>query len=250
MAGGPALGLLPRHPARRHFTYLDPHHRASGGRWHDSATVGDAMIPGYSPTVAVISENKDTALHFPELDGGVSVEGVGQGGATAAAFPWLRQCPNLLYWGDMDAAGFEILNGFREAGLAVTSVLMGLPTYERYEQFGTPIDRRASPSRRRCPRCRGPRPAPYKITQTEPRSVGRMGVEPRTQGLKVAALSVAWYRVMTVRVRKCTSVAILAGFWCRLVPGSFGFARNCVPASVRPGVLGRPVGRLRAGSVV
>ncbi len=75
----------------------------------------------------------------------MSAEGVGQGGATAAAFPWLRQCPNLFYWGDMDAAGFEILNGFREAGLAVTSVLMDLPTYERYEQFGTPIDRRGQP---------------------------------------------------------------------------------------------------------
>lgn len=152
LAGVPTLGLLPRHPARLHFTYLDPHHRASGGRWHDSATVGDAMIPAYSPTVAVISENKDTALHFPELDGGVSVEGMGHGGATAAAFPWLRQCPNLFYWGDMDAAGFEILNGFREAGLAVTSVLMDLPTYERYEQFGTPIDRRGQPIAATLPR--------------------------------------------------------------------------------------------------
>jgi hypothetical protein len=145
LAGLPALDLLPRHPARLHFTYLDPGHRTKGGRWQDSATVGDQMTPAYLPSVVVISENKDTALHFPALEGGISVEGMGHGGTTAASFSWLRECPNLFYWGDIDAAGFEILDGFRAAGLAVTSVLMDLPTYERYEQFGTSTDARGNP---------------------------------------------------------------------------------------------------------
>lgn len=145
LAGVPSLQLLPPHPARLHFTYLDPDHRLSGGRWHDSATVGDAMVPAYTPEVIVISENKDTALHFPELAAGVSVEGMGYGGSTSAAFDWLRTCPKLFYWGDMDAAGFEILNGFRESGLAVTSVLMDLAAFERYEQFGTETDARGNP---------------------------------------------------------------------------------------------------------
>jgi len=95
------------------------------------------MMPAYLPSVVVISENKDTALHFPALDAGISVEGMGHGGATAASVPWLRECPNLFYWGDMDTSGLEILDGFRAAGLPVTSVLMDLATYERYEQFGT-----------------------------------------------------------------------------------------------------------------
>ena len=144
LAGIPGLGLLPRHPARLHFTYLDPDYRACGGRRHDSATVGDAMTPAYAPDVIVISENKDTALYFPALSGAVSVEGMGHGGETAAAFSWVRDCPNLFYWGDMDAAGFEILNGFREAGLAVASVLMDMAAYERYEQFGTRTDARGN----------------------------------------------------------------------------------------------------------
>ena len=144
-AGIPDLGLLPPHPPRLHFTYLDPDHRRTGGRWHDSVTIGDTMAPAYPPAVIVVSENKDTALHFPELPGGISVEGVGYGGGTAAAVDWLRNCPNLFYWGDMDAAGFEILNGFREAGLAATSILMDQATYDAYEPFGTNTDARGNP---------------------------------------------------------------------------------------------------------
>jgi len=145
LAGIPSLDLLPRHPARLHLTYLDPDHRANRGRWQDTATVGDAMIPPYTPSVIVISENKDTAIHFPVMAGGISVEGMGHGGATAASLQWLRDCPNLFYWGDMDAAGFEILNGFRAAGLAVSSILMDVATYEQFEQFGTAMDVRGNP---------------------------------------------------------------------------------------------------------
>jgi hypothetical protein len=76
---------------------------------------------------------------------------MGHGGATGASFPWLRKCPNLFYWGDIGAAGFEILDGFRAAGLAVTSVLMDLPTYERYEQFGTSTDARGNSHRNAAP---------------------------------------------------------------------------------------------------
>jgi hypothetical protein len=144
LAGIPDLGLLPPHPARLHFTYLDPDYIASGHRRHDSATVGDGMTPVYLPTVIVISENKDTALHFPFVRRGISVEGMGSGGGTAASIVWLRDCPNLFYWGDIDAAGFEILNGFREAGLAVTSMLMDTATYDEYERFGTTTDVRGN----------------------------------------------------------------------------------------------------------
>jgi hypothetical protein len=144
LAGIPALGLLPPHPARLHFTYLDPEYLGSGRRRHDSATVGDAMNPAYSPMVIIISENKDTALHFPSIHRGISVEGMGYGGGTAAAIGWLRECPSIFYWGDIDAAGFEILNGFRQAGLAVSSILMDSVTYEEFELFGTNTDLRGN----------------------------------------------------------------------------------------------------------
>lgn len=135
------LGILPPHPARIHFTYLDPDHRATGARIHDSATVDDTFTPAYQPQIVVISENKDTAIHFPPIKGGIAVEGDGFGGKTAAKFPWLTGAPRLYYWGDIDGHGFEILNGYRADGLPVTSILMDPATYETYQRYGTNTDK-------------------------------------------------------------------------------------------------------------
>lgn len=140
------LGLLPGHPPRIHFTYLDPDHRASGGRSHDSATVGDAFTPAYLPEIVVISENKDTAIHFPPLTLGISVEGVGRGGKTPASFPWIRNAPLVVYWGDIDRDGYEILNGYRvDFDRDIDSILMDPATYAAYEQFGTDLDQHGKP---------------------------------------------------------------------------------------------------------
>lgn len=152
LAGVTELGLAPPHPARLHFTYLDPTHRATGARWHDSATVGDAMSPAYLPQLVVISENKDTAIHFPPLPGAISVEGVGRGGTTAASFAWLVGAPLVAYWGDMDADGLEILDGYREAGVPAVSVLMTGAAYERFEIFGVNVDAHGVPLTAREPR--------------------------------------------------------------------------------------------------
>lgn len=151
-AGVADLGLLPDHPGRIHFTYLDPAHRTSGGRWHDSATVGDHVTPAYTPRVVVISENKDTALYFPQIPGGISVEGEGRGGTAIASFGWITQAEHVIYWGDMDADGLEILDGFRAAGIAAKSLLMDLESYEQYERFGTNHDKNNKPLTERTPR--------------------------------------------------------------------------------------------------
>lgn len=140
LAGLDHLGLLPPHPARIHFTYLDPDYLASGNRRHDSGSVGDAVTLPYEPQVVLISENKDTAVGFPSVPGGVAVEGVGRGGLTHAAFDWIRGAPVLVYWGDMDADGLEILNEFRAAGIDATSLLMDLAAYSEWERFGTNSD--------------------------------------------------------------------------------------------------------------
>lgn len=146
------LGLLPPHPPRVHVTYLDPQHLAGGGRRHDCATVGDTMRPPYPVSVAVICENKDSALHFPQVPGGVAVEGEGSGAKAVAAIDWLRQAPALFYWGDLDRDGLEILEQFRAAGLQVVSLLMNVPTYRAYEVFGTGTDKRNRPLKAQAPR--------------------------------------------------------------------------------------------------
>lgn len=137
LSGLEDFGLLPCHPPRVHFTYLDSDHLAAGGRRHDSHSLGDRADPAYQPRVVVISENKDTAVGFPPVPGGISVEGAGAGGGTIAQVPWIRDAAHLIYWGDMDADGLRILNEFRAAGLPVTSMLMDLQTYRTYQDYGT-----------------------------------------------------------------------------------------------------------------
>lgn len=142
LAGIDDLFLADRHPSRIHFTYLDPEHRASRRRIHDSATVGDNFTPIYQPRIVVISENKDTAINFLPLEGAISVEGMGRGGKTAASFTWLRLAPLVVYWGDMDRDGYEILNGYREDfDRDIESILMDKDTYNAYEHFGTNTDK-------------------------------------------------------------------------------------------------------------
>lgn len=145
LAGKSDLELAPNHPSRIHFSYLDPDHLAAGGRKYDSATIGDSCTPAYAPRVVIISENKDTAVNFPNLLGAISIEGEGSGGSTFASFEWITQAPVVIYWGDMDADGLEILNGFRAAGVPARSMLMTAEVFERWERFGTNVDKRGRP---------------------------------------------------------------------------------------------------------
>ncbi|MDX1873277.1 DUF2220 family protein [Mycolicibacterium sp. 120266] len=134
---GDGLRLLPNHAPRIHFTYLDPYYRRSGGRVQDSHTLGDALQLPYRPNVIVISENKDTAILFPPTSDAIAVEGGGNEGAKRLhLFDWITHCPNIIYWGDLDAAGFAIVNTYRNE-LPVRTILMDHSTYLRYAQFGT-----------------------------------------------------------------------------------------------------------------
>ncbi|MFD1250645.1 Wadjet anti-phage system protein JetD domain-containing protein [Nocardioides ginsengisoli] len=146
------LALLPPHPARFHFTYLDSDHLDARGRQHDSYSVEDQVPLPYPPQVVLISENKDTAIGFPRMRGGVAIEGEGRGASTIASALWVRSAPLVVYWGDLDQDGLEILNEFRAKGLTITSMLMDIETYERYQRYGTTQDRNGKPIKLHPPR--------------------------------------------------------------------------------------------------
>jgi len=152
LSGREDLGLSSR-PTRVHFTYLDPSHRANGGRVHESITIGDRAEPAYEPEAVIILENKDTAVYFPSVPGGIAVEGEGtKAPGTLPLIPWIRQCRDVIYWGDIDAAGLSIVNDLRVAGMNADTMLMDHATYEAYEQFGAWTDEKGKPvpcSRRR-----------------------------------------------------------------------------------------------------
>jgi hypothetical protein len=134
---GDRLGLLPNHAPRIHFTYLDPDYRAAGHRIHDSHTLGDPLQLPYQPASVIISENKDTAILFPPTPGAIAVEGGGNEGATRMhRFDWIANCPNIIYWGDIDVAGFVIASAYRNT-LPIRTILMDYPTYLAYAEYGT-----------------------------------------------------------------------------------------------------------------
>jgi hypothetical protein len=140
LSGRPSLGLTTR-PSRILFTYLDPQHLAGGGRRHDSFTLGDTAQPAYRPQVAIICENKDTALLFPQVPCGVSIFGNGDAASRQLPhLPWLSEVPIVFYWGDIDVDGFECLNSLRAAGVHADSVLMDDATYSAYERHGSWTD--------------------------------------------------------------------------------------------------------------
>ena len=137
LAGKDDLGLVDP-PTVVEFAYLDPAHLADGGRRYDSFVAGDAHALPYEPRVVIIVENRDSYLFFPAIKGGICVFGAGFAGvAHVGRLPWIARVPHLLYWGDMDADGLQILDAYRAQGLAVRSILMDIASYQRYERFGT-----------------------------------------------------------------------------------------------------------------
>lgn len=193
LAGVDSLGLESGRPPRVHLTYLDAAHLAAGGRRHDVATAGDIDAIAYRPRLILVSENRDTAQQFPTIDGGVALEGEGRGAGAVAGLPWIHDVEELWYWGDMDADGLEILQGFRAAGLPVRSLYMDLAAYERWERFGVDHDHHGAPL--------GPR---------VPREHGLL--EPTERALYLALCAPAWdrhRRIEQERIPLADAVAVL-----------------------------------------
>ncbi|MFX0581146.1 Wadjet anti-phage system protein JetD domain-containing protein [Nocardia nepalensis] len=175
LCGKDDLGLVSR-PTRVHLTYLDPAHLRAGHRKHDSITLGDTATPQYSPDVVIVLENKDTAVYFPETHRGMAIEGEGfKGPTTLTRLEWLTACPHIYYWGDIDAAGYEIVHRFRAAGLDVETLLMDETTYDTYARHGSYVDERGRPIP-----CAKRKPLPH-LTDIE-RSVYDRITEPNWSG--------------------------------------------------------------------
>lgn len=149
LLGREELGLVRARPRRAHLTYLDPDHRAAGRRRHDVVTEGDVETLAYRPRVVVVCENRENAQGFAPVPGGVAVEGDGNGPGLLADLAWVREARPLWYWGDLDARGFEILHGYRAAGLPARSLLMDRATFERWEHLGVSHDERGAEIRPR-----------------------------------------------------------------------------------------------------
>ncbi len=80
----------------------------------------------------VVTENETPLLTLPPIDAAVAVFGGGNAVKLLAAANWMAGAGQVLYWGDIDYAGFGILGRLRTVLPQVRSALMDLPTFEAY----------------------------------------------------------------------------------------------------------------------
>lgn len=139
-----------------HLTYVDPEYIASGKRRHDAWTTGDTHDLAYPPRVVLIVENRDCRLWFPPVENTVVVEGNGKAAASLLAeIAWIRAAEHVIYWGDIDADGYAILDRLRAAmamptsdGLpakTIQSILMEDTDLHRYADYGVNHDKAGRP---------------------------------------------------------------------------------------------------------
>lgn len=85
---------------------------AVGGLADFSCPVDDLAHLSLGARCALVVENLQTFLACPDLPGTVLFFGAGYQANLLGTIGWLRELP-LLYWGDIDTAGFEILHSLR-----------------------------------------------------------------------------------------------------------------------------------------
>lgn len=78
-------------------------------------------------TTAFVVENEVTYLAFPEVADSIVVFGSGFALTTLGDLPWLQDM-KIVYWGDIDTHGFDILNRLRGRFESVRSMLMDADT--------------------------------------------------------------------------------------------------------------------------
>lgn len=95
----------------------------------------------------IITENKMTFLTLPPLPDTFAIFGGGFKVGSLVSLPWLSECP-VIYWGDLDAHGFQILSQLRGVFPHVISLMMEKETMQTFAEFcvpGTPYTVRSLP---------------------------------------------------------------------------------------------------------
>ncbi|OFZ25542.1 MAG: hypothetical protein A2381_17455 [Bdellovibrionales bacterium RIFOXYB1_FULL_37_110] len=87
----------------------------------------------YPPNV-VICENKESYFSLPKIPNSLAIFGEGVAVLRLKKVIWLQKS-RLIYWGDIDAKGFEILADLREAFPHVRSLMMDWPTWEQFKAY-------------------------------------------------------------------------------------------------------------------
>lgn len=95
-------------------------------------------LPGIPvPQAVIMVENLESFLALPVPAGVVLAWGAGYRATDIVREPFFAAAP-LIYWGDLDADGYGILDGVRAAVPDAASVLMDRATVQRWRHLGVP----------------------------------------------------------------------------------------------------------------
>lgn len=135
-------GLRSEEPLVR-LRFLDPVLRARCGfpacADEIALPVTQAATLPLEGSFVIMVENLRNFLALPPIPGAVTVFGSGDALANWRKVEWL-QSTACHYWGDIDAHGFALLARLRQFLPEARSLLMDLPTLERYQALAVPDD--------------------------------------------------------------------------------------------------------------
>lgn len=127
---------LAEEPQRFRIRILDD--ALEGSRLHDLTTgVAELDRLALAPAAVLIVENLTTLAGLPPLPGVVAVHGRGHAVVQLDQVGWIADSP-VLYWGDLDTHGFNILSRARGRLPEARSVLMDAETLHRFRSLAVP----------------------------------------------------------------------------------------------------------------
>ena len=127
---------LRREPDRLRMRVLDPGLRNRvGGLTDIHAPQEELGLLDWRVDRVFVVENKQTGLAFGDLPGAVVLMARGYAIDGLASLPWVRNAPDVRYWGDIDTHGLAILGRLRGRLPQVRSLLMDEQTLLRHRNL-------------------------------------------------------------------------------------------------------------------
>ncbi len=99
-----------------------------------SLPVSEFSLLDLECTNVFIVENLTVFLSFPERPESIIIFGKGFAVDSVGSAEWLAD-KNLIYWGDIDAHGFQILSTLRSHFPRTVSMMMDMETFTAFEEF-------------------------------------------------------------------------------------------------------------------
>jgi len=87
-----------------------------------------------TPDIVFIVENKVNLLTLPPVTQAIGLGGLGHAVTSLRYLPWLQDLP-IVYWGDLDVEGLEILSSLRSCFPKTRSLLMDIATLNRWRSL-------------------------------------------------------------------------------------------------------------------